>query len=70
MHCLDGVHPSEITSLVPPSSGDKQPNDLTKYFLDALLEYMVIKVSEEYLSILNSKRMFCWFVQNIYGLVP
>ncbi|XP_076803617.1 ral GTPase-activating protein subunit alpha-1-like isoform X2 [Clavelina lepadiformis] len=38
-----GVHPVEITCLVPPSSGEKSPNDHTKYFLDALLEFMVLK---------------------------
>jgi len=40
----DGVHQVEISCLVPPSSGEKVPNDLTKYFLDALLEFMVLKV--------------------------
>ncbi|XP_066464536.1 ral GTPase-activating protein subunit alpha-1 isoform X4 [Eleutherodactylus coqui] len=34
----------EITPLVPPQSGDKAHEDLTSYFLDALLKYMVIQV--------------------------
>ncbi|KAG8560783.1 hypothetical protein GDO81_015128 [Engystomops pustulosus] len=34
----------EITPLVPPQSGDKAQDDLTSYFLEALLKYMVIQV--------------------------
>ncbi|XP_078089925.1 ral GTPase-activating protein subunit alpha-1 isoform X13 [Mustelus asterias] len=34
------VTPEEITPLVPPQSGDKGQDDLTSYFLDALLKYM------------------------------
>ncbi|XP_077179243.1 ral GTPase-activating protein subunit alpha-1 isoform X11 [Paroedura picta] len=34
----------EITPLVPPQSGDKGQDDLTSYFLEALLKYMVIQV--------------------------
>ncbi|XP_069494533.1 ral GTPase-activating protein subunit alpha-1 isoform X2 [Ambystoma mexicanum] len=34
----------EITPLVPPQSGDKGQEDLTCYFLDALLKYIVIQV--------------------------
>ncbi|XP_029454825.1 ral GTPase-activating protein subunit alpha-1 isoform X2 [Rhinatrema bivittatum] len=34
----------EITPLVPPQSGDKGHDDLTSYFLDALLKYIVIQV--------------------------
>ncbi|KAM9061997.1 ral GTPase-activating protein subunit alpha-1 isoform X13 [Sarcophilus harrisii] len=34
----------EITPLVPPQSGDKGQEDLTSYFLEALLKYMVIQV--------------------------
>ncbi|XP_063803934.1 ral GTPase-activating protein subunit alpha-1 isoform X5 [Pseudophryne corroboree] len=34
----------EITPLVPPQSGDKAQEDLTSYFLEALLKYMVIQV--------------------------
>ncbi|XP_048393631.1 ral GTPase-activating protein subunit alpha-1 isoform X5 [Stegostoma tigrinum] len=37
------VTPEEITPLVPPQSGDKGQDDLTSYFLDALLKYMVIQ---------------------------
>ncbi|KAL7992530.1 hypothetical protein Chor_016786 [Crotalus horridus] len=34
----------EITPLVPPQSGDKGQDDLTSYFLEALLKYLVIQV--------------------------
>nr|XP_028576464.1 ral GTPase-activating protein subunit alpha-1 isoform X14 [Podarcis muralis] len=34
----------EITPLVPPQSGDKGQDDLTSYFLEALLKYIVIQV--------------------------
>ena len=34
----------EITPLVAPQSGDKGQEDLTSYFLEALLKYMVIQV--------------------------
>uniref|UniRef100_A0A4W5MSW4 Ral GTPase activating protein catalytic subunit alpha 1 n=1 Tax=Hucho hucho TaxID=62062 RepID=A0A4W5MSW4_9TELE len=35
------VTPEEISPLVPPQSGDKAQEDLTEYFLEALLKYMV-----------------------------
>ncbi|XP_032357103.1 ral GTPase-activating protein subunit alpha-1 isoform X7 [Etheostoma spectabile] len=35
------VTPEEITPLVPPQSGDKNQEDLTAYFLEALLKYTV-----------------------------
>ncbi|XP_038128358.1 ral GTPase-activating protein subunit alpha-1 isoform X3 [Cyprinodon tularosa] len=35
------VIPEEITPLVAPQSGDKNQDDLTAYFLEALLKYMV-----------------------------
>ncbi|KAK7142660.1 hypothetical protein R3I94_012118 [Phoxinus phoxinus] len=35
------VTPEEISPLVPPQSGDKFQEDLTGYFLEALLKYMV-----------------------------
>lgn len=38
------VAPEEITPLVPPQSGDKNQEDLTAYFLEALLKYMVNQV--------------------------
>uniref|UniRef100_A0A8C8SMN3 Ral GTPase activating protein catalytic subunit alpha 1 n=1 Tax=Pelusios castaneus TaxID=367368 RepID=A0A8C8SMN3_9SAUR len=38
------VQEKEITPLVPPQSGDKGQDDLTSYFLEALLKYMVIQV--------------------------
>nr|XP_033808417.1 ral GTPase-activating protein subunit alpha-1 isoform X7 [Geotrypetes seraphini] len=34
----------EITPLVPPQSGDKGQDDLTSYFLEAFLKYIVIQV--------------------------
>uniref|UniRef100_A0A9J8BAY1 Ral GTPase activating protein catalytic subunit alpha 1 n=1 Tax=Cyprinus carpio carpio TaxID=630221 RepID=A0A9J8BAY1_CYPCA len=34
------VTPEEISPLVPPQSGDKSQEDLTGYFLEALLKYM------------------------------
>lgn len=37
----------EITPLVPPQSGDKGQDDLTSYFLEALLKYIVIQVCGE-----------------------
>ncbi|XP_068110132.1 ral GTPase-activating protein subunit alpha-1 isoform X2 [Hyperolius riggenbachi] len=38
------VTTEEITPLVPPQPGDKAQEDLTSYFLEALLKYMVIQV--------------------------
>jgi len=38
------VTPEEISPLVPPQSGDKSQEDLTGYFLEALLKYMVNQV--------------------------
>uniref|UniRef100_A0A4W6FLB3 Ral GTPase activating protein catalytic subunit alpha 1 n=1 Tax=Lates calcarifer TaxID=8187 RepID=A0A4W6FLB3_LATCA len=38
---LTEITPEEITPLVPPQSGDKNQEDLTAYFLEALLKYMV-----------------------------
>uniref|UniRef100_A0A4W5JA78 Ral GTPase activating protein catalytic subunit alpha 1 n=1 Tax=Hucho hucho TaxID=62062 RepID=A0A4W5JA78_9TELE len=38
---LTQVTPEEISPLVPPQSGDKGQEDLTGYFLEALLKYMV-----------------------------
>ncbi|KAK9497959.1 hypothetical protein O3M35_003854 [Rhynocoris fuscipes] len=35
----------EILPIYPPQSGDKYPEDGTKFFMDALLEYMVTQVS-------------------------
>ncbi|XP_077095149.1 ral GTPase-activating protein subunit alpha-1 isoform X4 [Siphateles boraxobius] len=35
------VTPDEISPLVPPQSGDKSQEDVTGYFLEALLKYMV-----------------------------
>ena len=38
------VAPEEITPLVAPQSGDKNQEDLTAYFLEALLKFMVNQV--------------------------
>uniref|UniRef100_A0A8C9WDF5 Ral GTPase activating protein catalytic subunit alpha 1 n=1 Tax=Scleropages formosus TaxID=113540 RepID=A0A8C9WDF5_SCLFO len=38
---LQDITPEEISPLVPPQSGDKGQEDLTGYFLEALLKYMV-----------------------------
>uniref|UniRef100_G3W3G7 Ral GTPase activating protein catalytic subunit alpha 1 n=1 Tax=Sarcophilus harrisii TaxID=9305 RepID=G3W3G7_SARHA len=43
-HSIAQVTIEEITPLVPPQSGDKGQEDLTSYFLEALLKYMVIQV--------------------------
>ncbi|KAM8783073.1 ral GTPase-activating protein subunit alpha-1 isoform 3-T3 [Rhynchonycteris naso] len=49
----------EITPLVPPQSGDKGQEDLTSYFLEALLKYMVIQVkSLEWKNKENQERGF------------
>ncbi|XP_075222670.1 putative Rho GTPase-activating protein CG5521 [Lycorma delicatula] len=39
------VSPVEIQAIFPPQSGEKQPDDPMKYFLEALLEFMVTQVS-------------------------
>lgn len=44
------VTPEEITPLVPPQSGDKNQEDLTAYFLEALLKYMVNQVLSLFLT--------------------
>ena len=44
------VTPEEITPLVPPQSGDKNQEDLTAYFLEALLKYMVNQVLSSFLT--------------------
>ncbi|XP_024085284.1 ral GTPase-activating protein subunit alpha-1 isoform X2 [Cimex lectularius] len=35
----------EIQSVYPPQSGERSPDDLTKFYMDALLEFMVTQVS-------------------------
>ncbi|XP_072314403.1 ral GTPase-activating protein subunit alpha-1 isoform X5 [Eucyclogobius newberryi] len=53
------VTPEEITPLVPPQSGDKNHEDLTAYFLEALLKYMVNQAkSLEWRSKENHERGF------------
>ena len=42
---LAQVTPEEISPLVPPQSGVKNQEDLTGYFLEALLKYMVTQVT-------------------------
>lgn len=42
------VTPEEITPLVPPQSGDKNQEDLTAFFLEALLKYMVNQVLKSF----------------------
>jgi hypothetical protein len=36
-----GASPYEITPVLPPSSAEKLPEDLTSFFLELLLDYMV-----------------------------
>ncbi|XP_007180784.2 ral GTPase-activating protein subunit alpha-1 isoform X6 [Balaenoptera acutorostrata] len=49
----------EITPLVPPQSGDKGQEDLTSYFLEALLKYIVIQAkSLEWKNKENQERGF------------
>ena len=40
------VNPVEIQPLLPPQSGEKQPDDSMRFFLDALLEFVVSQVIE------------------------
>ncbi|KAM6311521.1 ral GTPase-activating protein subunit alpha-1 isoform 4-T4 [Aegotheles albertisi] len=55
----------EITPLVPPQSGDKGQEDLTSYFLEALLKYMVIQVkSLEWKSKENQEKGFSFLFSN------
>ncbi|XP_036239904.1 ral GTPase-activating protein subunit alpha-1 isoform X2 [Molothrus aeneus] len=55
----------EITPLVPPQSGDKGQEDLTSYFLEALLKYMVIQVkSLEWKNKENQEKGFSFLFAN------
>lgn len=47
----------EITPLVPPQSGDKGQEDLTSYFLEALLKYIVIQVCSVAFKQINVKQL-------------
>lgn len=38
------ISPAEIQPVFPPQGGEKQPDDPMKFFLDALLEFMVTQV--------------------------
>jgi hypothetical protein len=40
------VNAVEIQPLLPPQSGEKQPDDPMRFFLDSLLEFIVSQVSE------------------------
>lgn len=40
------VNAVEIQPLLPPQGGEKQPDDPMRYFLDALLEFIVSQVSK------------------------
>uniref|UniRef100_A0A8I3WMS8 Ral GTPase activating protein catalytic subunit alpha 1 n=1 Tax=Callithrix jacchus TaxID=9483 RepID=A0A8I3WMS8_CALJA len=58
-HSIAQVTIEEITPLVPPQSGDKGQEDLTSYFLEALLKYIVIQVkSLEWKNKENQERGF------------
>lgn len=39
------IGPAEIQPVFPPQGGEKQPDDPMKFFLDALLEFMVTQVN-------------------------
>ncbi|XP_013400060.1 ral GTPase-activating protein subunit alpha-1-like isoform X2 [Lingula anatina] len=39
------VTPVEISAILPPQSGEKQPEDVTRFLLASLLEYMVSEVN-------------------------
>ncbi|XP_050754426.1 ral GTPase-activating protein subunit alpha-1 isoform X5 [Gymnogyps californianus] len=55
----------EITPLVPPQSGDKGQEDLTSYFLEALLKYVVIQVkSLEWKNKENQEKGFSFLFSN------
>ncbi|XP_068016481.1 ral GTPase-activating protein subunit alpha-1 isoform X7 [Melanerpes formicivorus] len=55
----------EITPLVPPQSGDKGQEDLTSYFLEALLKYIVIQVkSLEWRNKENQEKGFSFLFSN------
>ncbi|XP_043553767.1 ral GTPase-activating protein subunit alpha-1 isoform X8 [Chiloscyllium plagiosum] len=59
------VTPEEITPLVPPQSGDKGQDDLTSYFLDALLKYMVIQAKGlEWKDKENQEKGFAFLFEN------
>ncbi|XP_078418896.1 ral GTPase-activating protein subunit alpha-1 isoform X6 [Cetorhinus maximus] len=59
------VTPEEITPLVPPQSGDKGQDDLTSYFLDALLKYMVIQAKGlEWKDKENQEKGFSFLFEN------
>lgn len=36
-----GISPLEITAVLPASSSEKQPDDVTSYFLECMLDFMV-----------------------------
>lgn len=65
----------EITPLVPPQSGDKGQEDLTSYFLEALLKYIVIQVcsivfkqtsTKQLISVCPLQKTFTSSTANVY----
>lgn len=54
------VTPEEITPLVAPQSGDKNQEDLTAYFLEALLKYMVNQVLSFFTNTINTTVLQCF----------
>lgn len=44
LHYSGGMCSAEVTFLVPTPAGEKTPDDLTQYFLDAVLQFMVVEV--------------------------
>ncbi|XP_042565713.1 ral GTPase-activating protein subunit alpha-1 isoform X2 [Clupea harengus] len=56
------VGPEEITPLVPPQSGDKAQEDLTGYFLEALLKYMAKSLEWRYKE--NHEKGFAFLFAN------
>lgn len=55
LDCSGGMCPAEITFLVPTPAGEKTPDDLTRYFLDAVLQFMVVEVGIPVLVNINGR---------------
>jgi len=67
------VTPPDINAILPPQAGDRQPENVSRWLLDALLAYMVSEVSAfVYITILymvgvskqNSNVMWCKIFDN------
>lgn len=54
------VTPTELQPILPPSSGEKSPEHASKYYLEALLEYMVHTVVKLEWHDRNSQRHRCF----------